>query len=63
MVCPIPQGDHNETVVSYTITNQTFVITSYITAVVYNKDTDMYTQALMIRKSGKGIRPTNTDRQ
>ena len=41
----------------------TFVITSYITAAVYNKDSDMYTQALMIRKSGKGIRPTNTDRQ
>ena len=53
----------NETVVSYTVTNQTFVITSYITAVVYrpNKDTDMYTQALMIRKSGTRI--TNTDTQ
>jgi len=51
----------NETVVSYTVTNQTFVITSYITAVVYNKDTDMYTPALMIRKSGTGI--TNTDTQ
>ena len=39
----------------------TFVITSYITAAVYNKDTDMYTQALMIRKSGTGI--TNRDTQ